>query len=375
MRKRFRVAFSFPAEKRPFIAEVARILAGRFGSDRILYDKFHVAEFARSDLAQHLASIYQEQTDLLVVALSPGYDRKEWCGLEWAAIYAGQRRSPSDSVMLCRWDRVEGVGLYGLAGFVELDNRTPDDAANLILERLALQEGQPAGAYASPPSDVDWPEVAPPLEWPVADLHEPRRAFSQLLTRRAPFRVLLVRGASETGKSVFVRQCLRSALKIPGLRCGLVDFKGSASGPAMFSLLAATLDLPEPRGDTVSDRFGKIWMALRRAPRPTLLILDTFELVGEAEQWVKGTLLLQAARTTWLRVVIAGQRIPDQHGEPWTSVCAPSIELARPDAQQWFDYGRQYKPDLTLDFVQQVHAITNGRSAVLAQLLGPVLMP
>jgi hypothetical protein len=45
MVKRFRVAFSFAGEKRPFVRDVAQILALRFGEEAILYDKFHEAEF------------------------------------------------------------------------------------------------------------------------------------------------------------------------------------------------------------------------------------------------------------------------------------------------------------------------------------------
>ena len=37
--KRFRIAFSFAGEKREFVEKVARILADRFGEDKILYDK------------------------------------------------------------------------------------------------------------------------------------------------------------------------------------------------------------------------------------------------------------------------------------------------------------------------------------------------
>ena len=49
--RRFRVAFSFAGEKRAFVAKVADILAKRFGEAAILYDRYHQAEFSRSDLA------------------------------------------------------------------------------------------------------------------------------------------------------------------------------------------------------------------------------------------------------------------------------------------------------------------------------------
>ena len=86
--KRFRIAFSFAGEKRDFVAEVATILAKQFGKDAILYDKFHSAEFSRSDLAFYLPDLYQGKADLVVVVFCPDYETKEWCGLEWSAIYS-----------------------------------------------------------------------------------------------------------------------------------------------------------------------------------------------------------------------------------------------------------------------------------------------
>src|SRR5262245_17054845 len=86
--KRFRIAFSFAGEKREFVANVAGILADRFGEDRILYDKFHEAEFANADLAFDLPPLYKNESDLIVAVFCPDYDRKEWCGLEWRAIFS-----------------------------------------------------------------------------------------------------------------------------------------------------------------------------------------------------------------------------------------------------------------------------------------------
>jgi hypothetical protein len=143
MSKRFRIAFSFSGHKREFVAEIAGILAGRFGADRLLYDKYHQAEFARSDLAFHLPALYHDEADLVVAVLCNDYENKEWCGLEWNAIYGLIMKRKADEVMLCRFDRVEGQGLFGLAGFIDLDDKTPAEVATLITERLALNEGYP----------------------------------------------------------------------------------------------------------------------------------------------------------------------------------------------------------------------------------------
>ena len=75
--KRFRVAFSYAGERRPYVAEVARILAKQFSEAEIFYDRYHEVELARLELAAHLERIYRD-ADLVVVVLSPEYDRKLW---------------------------------------------------------------------------------------------------------------------------------------------------------------------------------------------------------------------------------------------------------------------------------------------------------
>ncbi|HEX8139483.1 MAG TPA: TIR domain-containing protein [Pyrinomonadaceae bacterium] len=140
--KRFRVAFSFSGEKREFVAQVASLLSKRFGEAAILYDKYHEAEFARRDLAFYLPDLYHKNSDLIVVVLSADYEDKEWCGLEWAATFDLLKQRKDDEVMLCRFNHANARGLFSSAGFVELDSKTPNEAAELILQRLAINEGK-----------------------------------------------------------------------------------------------------------------------------------------------------------------------------------------------------------------------------------------
>ena len=146
--KRFRIAFSFAGEKRDFVAQVVRILAKRFGNDSILYDKYHQAEFSRSDLGFYLPDLYEKEADLVVAVFGPDYENKEWCGLEWNAIFGLIKARNVDEVMLTRFDRVEGKGLRGIAGYIDLDDLTSEQTADLILERLALNADRlDCGAY------------------------------------------------------------------------------------------------------------------------------------------------------------------------------------------------------------------------------------
>lgn len=148
--KRFRIAFSFAGEKRDFVRQVADLLAERFGPDRILYDKYHEAEFANPDLAFDLPALYKIESDLIVAVFCPNYDQKEWCGLEWRAIFSVIKEGGGKQIMLSRYEHTDGKGLHGLAGFVELDKKTPEAFVALILERLALNEGLPKDHYTKP---------------------------------------------------------------------------------------------------------------------------------------------------------------------------------------------------------------------------------
>lgn len=150
--KRFRIAFSFAGEKRPFVAEVAKLLAARFGEEKILYDKFHEAEFAHADLGFDLPKLYKDEADLIVAVFCRDYDRKPWCGLEYRAIFALIKEGATKQVLLTRFDYVDGKGLFGLGGFLDLDKKSAPETERLILERLALNEGLPKGHYTAPPA-------------------------------------------------------------------------------------------------------------------------------------------------------------------------------------------------------------------------------
>jgi tetratricopeptide (TPR) repeat protein len=143
---RFRVALSFAGEKRPFVERVATLLAQHFGEGAILYDKYHEAELARPDLDVYLPDLYAKESDLVVVVLTPTFARLPWKGLDWQGIRELIRRQDRP-VMLTRFDRAEVPELDKIAGFVDLDERTPEQTASLILERLAINEGRPKDYY------------------------------------------------------------------------------------------------------------------------------------------------------------------------------------------------------------------------------------
>jgi len=62
--RRFAIALSFPGERREFLSQVADELANKVGKSRVLYDKYHEAEFARPNLDVYLPNLYRPESDL-----------------------------------------------------------------------------------------------------------------------------------------------------------------------------------------------------------------------------------------------------------------------------------------------------------------------
>ncbi len=153
---RFRVAFSFPGEKRAYVEEAATLLAARFGEEAVLYDRFHTAEFARPNLGTYLPELYHRHAGLIVIVLCAEYEQKEWCHLEWRAVLDLIKKRRDADIMLFRADDADIPGLYSIDGSAPIDAFTPAAAAVLILQRLARNEGHPRDFYlhASPGSPL-----------------------------------------------------------------------------------------------------------------------------------------------------------------------------------------------------------------------------
>jgi hypothetical protein len=199
-----------------------------------------------------------------------------------------------------------------------------------------------------------------------------REAFGSLLTRAAPWRFLPLCGPSETGKSHITRQMLANALRVPNLACGRFDFKGTTDMEAELGAFVQDLGVPLPPASArLNERLALILNALKERASAALLIFDTYEAAGGAQDWVQKQLLPSLIRATWLRVVIAGQSVPPCAGAIWEADASPIIALKTPPPADWLAYGRQHRPDLTLADVETACRLASNKASLLGQLLGP----
>ncbi|HLJ27269.1 MAG TPA: TIR domain-containing protein [Candidatus Angelobacter sp.] len=140
---RFRVALSFPGEKREFVRLVAESLTATLGQERVLYDEYLTAELARPDLDLYLGNLYRNESDLVVPFYCSEYATKQWCRLEWRQMRDILLNVEGHRIMPFRFDDAPIDGVLSLDGYVKIGSRTPAEVARLILQRLHLRNPLP----------------------------------------------------------------------------------------------------------------------------------------------------------------------------------------------------------------------------------------
>jgi hypothetical protein len=366
------VAFSLAGEQRQIVLAVAQEVEAILGQSTVFYDDWYTHWIAGQDSDLLLQSVYAEKADLVVVCVSGAYGDKPWTQTEHRAVRARLQQAGTAQdrlgVLPIRVGDGEVEGVLFNQIVPDIRRQMPTEAAELIVARLNLVRGY-AGDVKPPVAQ--WPNDIPELHWPMADHSEARAAFARLLCEGSTERALLVRGASETGKSHMSKQMVRNAGLLPGVVSGRFDFKGTTN--IGIEAFAGPLGIEPPAGRALNEQLAAIFTELRRRAQPTLLVFDTYEAAAsEVKDRIESVLLPHLFAARWLRVVITGQTVPKRAGSTWESVAAGTLTLQLPAPEDWLAYGRTNRDEkLSLEFVTQVHQLGEGRASVLASLLGP----
>lgn len=137
---RFKVAVSFPGEKRPYVSRVVDALRSPLGKDSVFYDFDYQAQLARPNLDTLLQRIYRDQSDLIVVFLCAEYAEKQWCGLEWRVVRDIIKSKQDERVMFIRFDDAPVDGMLSIDGYIDGSSHTAKEVADFILTRVAELE-------------------------------------------------------------------------------------------------------------------------------------------------------------------------------------------------------------------------------------------
>lgn len=195
--RRFRVAISYPGERRGYVGEVADLLAAEFGRDAVLYDQYHEAEFARPDLDVYLPALYRDEADLIVVFLCSDYAEKRWCQLEWRHLRQLIATADQGRIMFVSFEEMGGIPELGILagdGYLAVRDRPPAEIAAAILERLGRSSVVATPAKPSTAKKKQDSEAGPMVELTAGQM--------LLLFFGTALLALLAGGVSEAGSRV-----------------------------------------------------------------------------------------------------------------------------------------------------------------------------
>ncbi|MBN2241510.1 MAG: hypothetical protein JW793_02375, partial [Acidobacteria bacterium] len=308
--KRFAVALSFPGEYRKFVERVAELLANRFSKDRILYDKYHEAEFARPDLDIYLPALYKDQSELIVIFLCPEYRVKRWCKLEWRFIRQLISSADQGRIMLLSFGEpgnMTDLGILPGDGHLNISGRNPDETAELIIQRFT----QPAFAPSGPsPDQPHSGNLRQPNPFFVGRKEELAKIEVALLSGRVEI-ILVVHGFGGMGKTELVVEFAdRNMDRFPA-GIWFVKAEGHRELLPLLGGLASELGIGagEGMGETAESRGRLVLKELKRRAETSpgigeggscLLVLENMtepELLSEPQ-------LACVPPAGWLRIVV-----------------------------------------------------------------------
>lgn len=226
-------------------------------------------------------------------------------------------RAPVRVVTLGPWGTGQFPPLLG-----ELLRYDLDDPAELA----ALVQWLDATLPPLPPM-VPWPAQPPPLEpWQLALGGEARAACSGMLITGAHQRVLrlLLSGKPDERRIGWMLfQCASNLQGRAGaaINVGRLDLKGGTSLGLDLKEFAQSLGcnelILEHLDKSELDLLCLIFDRLERLQVPTLLIFDSIEQGGSFQDWVARIALPRVPKVEWLRIVTAGEKVPEPEGAQW----------------------------------------------------------
>ena len=132
----FKVAMTFPGERRGYVSEVVDALRKPLGPDAVFYDFDYQAQLALPNLDTLLQGIYRKNSQLIVVFLCAEYSKKHWCGLEWRVVRDIIKSKEDERIMFVRFDDVPIEGFLSIDGYIDTRFHSPTKMATFIRQRL-----------------------------------------------------------------------------------------------------------------------------------------------------------------------------------------------------------------------------------------------
>lgn len=200
------------------------------------------------------------------------------------------------------------------------------------------------------------------MSTPLADYIEERSAFEALLAAKCRKPILMFRGETGYGKTTLLSYCLENLpagttsipVQLRGMTVNVAEifsrageYLGWESLPNFTRRVAELEGTPKVQVDGnwlsgINNRINIVLRAKSPAARDdrrvalteawfgdmkavqqiVLFVFDTYENSNsEVQEWISGPFLSRAARSSKVRILIAGQKLPSENNIEWGSYC------------------------------------------------------
>lgn len=145
------VAVSFAGRDRSVVKRLVEVLQDR--GLNVFYDFDQQAELWGKDLRRELAHIYGQRAAFMIVCLSDDYPERDWTTFEYEIGRDAASKRTDDYLLplVVGTNRPPITGLPATVGFISLHDRSMEEVADLVLQKLAaLQDISPSALRRRP---------------------------------------------------------------------------------------------------------------------------------------------------------------------------------------------------------------------------------
>ncbi len=131
---KYEVALSFAGEDREYVHQVAEHL--RAAGVRVFYDKFEETNLWGKNLYDYLQDVYSSSSSYSVLFISKYYAKKLWTNHERESAQERAFSERREYILPARFDDTEIPGLKKTTGYINLNEKTPYQFAELISKKI-----------------------------------------------------------------------------------------------------------------------------------------------------------------------------------------------------------------------------------------------
>ncbi len=128
------VAISYASEQREYAQQVADILRAK--GIRVFFDLFFETKMWGKDLPSYLMNVYYKDSRYCMIFASKDYVSKAWPTYELRCAIARSIESMGEYILPIRFDDSEVPGLSTTISYVNGNERTPGQIADMFIEKL-----------------------------------------------------------------------------------------------------------------------------------------------------------------------------------------------------------------------------------------------